>query len=244
MTWSRLRREVQYLLPLAVAVAVVFSATPAQAELWAYVDGKGVAHLASRRIDSRYAPVLDDASQDRLAGRKPGQVAGKTDGPKPLLTWLAIAPEVQRVRHHLREAAALTGVDTELLTAIITVESGFNPLAMSPRGAIGLMQLRVDAADRYASAEERRRPAAERLLDPRTNILTGARMLADLERRLGGIDRALAAWNAGEATVRRYADGLPPIDETRAHVQLVLELYWSLLQNRQARIATRFELHP
>jgi hypothetical protein len=239
MFQSRFRRRLLQPWLLAAAAA----ATPAQAELWAYVDGQGVAHIASKRIDSRYSPVMGGAPPGRQAGRMPGQVIGKTDGPRPLLTWLAIAPEVQRVRHHLREASALTGVDIELLTAVIAVESGFNPRAMSPRGAIGLMQLREDTADRYASVEERRRPAAERLLDPRTNVLTGARMLADLERRLGGIDRALAAWNAGEATVRRYADGLPPIIETRAHVQLVLELYWSLLQSRQARVATRFELH-
>jgi soluble lytic murein transglycosylase-like protein len=81
------------------------------------------------------------------------------------------------------------------------------------------------------------------LLDPRINILTGARMLADLNRRLGGIDQALAAWNAGEAMVRRYGSALPPIAETRAHVQLVLELYWALLQRRQAHVATRFEIH-
>ena len=75
------------------------------------------------------------------------------------------------------------------------------------------------------------RTAAERLLDPRINIHTGARMLGDLMRRLGRIDLALAAWNAGEGSVRRHG-GLPPVDETRAHVHLVLELYWALLQNR------------
>ena len=49
---------------------------------------------------------------------------------------------------------------------------------------------------------------------------------------------ALAAWNAGETAVRRHGGKLPPIEETRAHVQLVLELYWALLQDRQSRRAT------
>jgi soluble lytic murein transglycosylase-like protein len=227
------------------ALALLGVAPPLRAELWAYVDGHGVAHLASRRVDSRYSAVMDEPASGPAgrAGSANGRVVGKTDGPRRLLTWLDIAPEVKRVQHHLREAAAATGVDLELLVAVIAVESGFNASAMSPRGAVGLMQLRLDSADRYGSAAERTRPAAERLLDPRINILTGARMLADLNRRLGGIDQALAAWNAGEAMVRRYGSALPPIAETRAHVQLVLELYWALLQRRQAHVATRFEIH-
>src|SRR5262249_55949366 len=99
-----------------------------------------------------------------------------------------------------------------------------------PRGAVGLMQLLPDTADRYATPEERRQPAAQRMLDARTNIRTGARMLADLTRRYGGIDIALAAWNAGEGTVRRAGGRMPPIAETEAHVHMVLELYWALLQ--------------
>jgi soluble lytic murein transglycosylase-like protein len=123
------------------------------------------------------------------------------------------------------------------------VESGFNPKAVSPRGAIGLMQLMPDSANRYATREEARRPAAQRLLDARTNILTGARMLADLTRRFGSIDLALAAWNAGEGTVRR-AGGMPPIDETVAHVQMVLELYWALLQRNLPRQAQEMRVAP
>jgi soluble lytic murein transglycosylase-like protein len=115
---------------------------------------------------------------------------------------------------------------------------------VSPRGAVGLMQLTADAADRYAAdAVERARPAAERLLDPRVNILTGARMLADLQRRLGGIDVALAAWNAGEGTVRRHGGKVPPIAETEAHVHLVLELYWALLQRQLPRHARGLRVH-
>jgi soluble lytic murein transglycosylase-like protein len=239
------KRPGQVAASALLAAALLGVAPPLRAELWAYVDGHGVAHLASRRIDSRYSQVMEGPASGAAARSGPGnvRVVGKADGPQRLLTWLDIAPEVKRVQHHLREAAAATGVDLELLVAVIAVESGFNASAMSPRGAVGLMQLRLDSADRYGSIAERARPAAERLLDPRINILTGARMLADLNRRLGGIDQALAAWNAGEAMVRRYGSALPPIAETRAHVQLVLELYWALLQRRQAHVATRFEIH-
>lgn len=220
------------LLPLLLGLACL----SARAELWAYVDGRGVAHFAPRQVDSRYAPVLSQQRAD-LA------VPGKTDAAGRLLVWLEIAPEVKAVQPWLREAARLYGVDAELLKAIIAVESGFDPRAQSPRGALGLMQLMPESAERYANAAERRLDVADRLLDPRLNVLTGARMLSDLMRRHHRIDHALAAWNAGEARVRRHG-GLPPIAETQAHVQQVLELYWALLQNSLAARARTFALQP
>jgi hypothetical protein len=212
----------------------------AQAEVWAYVDGDGVAHVAPHQVDSRYRRVIGDAP----GGNGSEPVPGKTDRAEGLLLWLQIAPEVKALAPLLREAAAEHGVDEELLKAVIAVESGFNARAVSPRGALGLMQIMPVSGDRYATPAERRTPATTRLLDPRTNVHTGARMLADLNRRYGGIDVALAAWNAGEGTVRRHGGKLPDIAETRAHVHLVLELYWALLQERQARRATEMTLQP
>lgn len=161
------------------------------------------------------------------------RVPGKSDAIQSMLTWLEFAPEVKSVQPWLREAARLHAVDAELLKAVIAVESGFNAKAVSPRGAIGLMQITPDTADRYATRTESAQPAAQRLLDARTNIHTGARLLADLLRRHRRIEVALAAWNAGEGAVRRSRGGMPDIDETRAHVHLVLELYWALLQQSQ-----------
>lgn len=212
----------------------------ARADVWAFVDGAGVVHVAPTQIDSRYRRVLGDAP----GGSGAEAVPGKTDRTDGLLLWLEIAPEVKSLAPILREAATAHGVDEELLKAIIAVESGFNAKAVSPRGAVGLMQITPVTADRYALPDERRDPAAKRLLDPRTNVHTGARMLADLQRRFGGIDIALAAWNAGEGTVRRHGGAMPPIAETRAHVQLVLELYWALLQDSQSRRATEMRVQP
>jgi soluble lytic murein transglycosylase-like protein len=72
------------------------------------------------------------------------------------------------------------------------------------------------SGDRYATATERLRPAEQRLRDPRTSILTGARLLADLQRRFGRIDASLAAWNASEGRVRRAGGTLPRFAETEA----------------------------
>ena len=192
--------------------------------LWGYVDGAGVAHFASSKVDSRYDQVLREDGDHR--------VLGKTQGTDGLLTWLEISPDVKALQPVLDEASRSTGVDEELLKAVITVESNYNPHAVSPRGAVGLMQLTPATADRYGTRQERETPAARRMLDARTNVFTGARMLADLTRRYGGIDIALAAWNAGEGTVRKAGGHMPDIAETEAHVHMVLELYWALLQRK------------
>jgi soluble lytic murein transglycosylase-like protein len=204
-------------------------ASPAvHAELWGFVDGAGTAHFAHSPVDSRYLPVL------RQPGDDAGRVPGKTMPRGSLLTWLEFAPAVKAMQPWVREAAASTGVDAELLQALIAVESGYQADTVSPRGAVGLMQITLASADRYATRDEARaRPADERLRDPRSNILLGARMLADLSRRFGAVDVALAAWNAGEGSVRRHGGKMPPFAETRAHVHMVLELYWALLQQRQ-----------
>jgi hypothetical protein len=224
-------------LRFAVAIAGLWCAG-AQAQLWGYIDGAGVAHVASSQLDSRYRLVMGERKLDEV------RVPGKSDGAAGLITWLDFAPEVKVLSAVLREAAKKEGVDVELLKAVIAVESGFNVRAVSPRGAIGLMQITPETADRYATKAEALRPAAERLLDPRTNVLTGARMLADLLRRFGSIDVALAAWNAGEGTVRKHGGKMPPIAETEAHVHLVLELYWALLQNNLQRGARQLQIQP
>jgi len=211
-------------------------AAAAQAQLWGYIDGSGTAHVASSQLDSRYRLVMGERQLDE------NRVPGKSDGASGLITWLDFAPEVKSLTAVLREAAKAEGVDVELLKAVIAVESGFNGRAVSPRGAIGLMQITPETANRYATKAEAQRPAAERLLDPRINVLTGARMLADLLRRFGSIDVALAAWNAGEGTVRKHGGKMPDIPETQAHVHLVLELYWALLQNNLQRGARQLQI--
>jgi soluble lytic murein transglycosylase-like protein len=213
---------------------------PAHADLWGYIDGNGVAHVAKLQVDSRYRLILPAATT--LDSRRQGRVPGKTHAASSLLTWLEYAPEVRAQQPWMREAASEHGVDVELLKAVIAVESGFDARAVSPKGALGLMQIMPATGDHYATRAEAARPAHERLLDPRTNIHTGARMLADLTRRLGRTDLALAAWNAGEGRVRRHGGQVPPYEETRAHVHLVLEIYWALLQRSQVARATQLRL--
>lgn len=213
-------------------LALLMLPLAARAELWGYVDGEGVAHVSPVQVDSRYHLVLGNAAGGDT------RVPGKADGAGGLLTWLDFAPEVKSLQAILREAAKAHAVDIELLKAIIAVESGFNARAVSPRGAVGLMQIMPVGVSEKARADE-----ARRLLDPRHNIHTGARLLAQLMHRFGRTDVALAAWNAGVGTVLKHGGGMPPIAETQAHVHLVLELYWALLQNKLPRSAHELKLH-
>lgn len=107
-------------------------------------------------------------------------------------------------------------VDPALVAAIVEVESGFEIDARSSRGAVGLMQLRP-ATGRWMGARN--------LFDPRQNIDAGTRYLKYLEDRFeGDLPRQLAAYNAGEGTVRRYG-GVPPYPETRRYIRKVLARY-------------------
>ena len=120
----------------------------------------------------------------------------------------------------LRELAAAAarrhGLDPDLVMAVVSVESGFRPQAVSPKGAQGLMQLMPRTASSLGVADA---------LDPAQNLDGGTRHLGQLLTLYGGdVTRALAAYNAGEGAVDRHG-GVPPYRETRAYVKKVLERY-------------------
>ena len=95
------------------------------------------------------------------------------------------------------------------------------------------------------AAEAARRGAAPASAADAAAAAAGCELLVDaFVARFGRIDAALAAWNAGEGAVRRAGNRVPDIDETQAHVHLVLELYWALLQQSQPARAQRVTLHP
>ena len=120
----------------------------------------------------------------------------------------------------IRDVAADQGVDGSLVTAIVRVESAFDPRAVSPKGALGLMQIMPATALGLGVAD----PARD-LLDPQTNLRAGARHLRALRNRYPDrLDLAIAAYNAGEGAVARWA-GIPPYAETRQYVAAVLSWY-------------------
>ena len=116
----------------------------------------------------------------------------------------------------IRRVAERNGLDGLLIAAIVEVESGFDPSAVSHRGARGLMQVMPASVP----ADLR-----ERLFEPEPNLEVGAAYLRQLlDRYNGDLELTLAAYNAGPTNVRRYG-GVPPFRETRRYVEKVLELY-------------------
>lgn len=132
--------------------------------------------------------------------------------------WLASRVETPSLYDALIEDAARSNaIDPRLVKSVMLIESAFNPAAVSPKGARGLMQLMPETADRYRIHDS---------FDPSENISAGARHLAYLLGLYGGdTRRALAAYNAGEAAVARYG-GVPPFAETRLYVRKGLAAYY------------------
>jgi len=123
---------------------------------------------------------------------------------------LAAGDDFDRI---IDELAAQYRVEPALVKAVIRAESGFDPRAVSPKGARGLMQLTPRTARHHGVAN---------LQDPRQNIRGGVRLLRlMLDRFNGDAALALAAYNAGGPTVERYG-GVPPYQETRHYVAAVL----------------------
>lgn len=117
----------------------------------------------------------------------------------------------------IEEVAAEQALLPALLKAVVAAESGFDPRAVSPAGAQGLMQLMPETAARLG---------VDNPMVPGQNVRGGARYLRALLDRYGDLTRALAAYNAGPEAVDRYG-GLPPYRETRDYVERVLTYYRS-----------------
>ena len=121
-------------------------------------------------------------------------------------------------KEHLADAAASTGLPPEFLLSIARVESAFQPGAVSPKGAIGVMQLMPGTAKAWNVDPH----------DMRQNIEGGARLMRELllkyEKYPDQVYRALSAYNAGEGAVARF-NGIPPYRETQQYVVKVLNEY-------------------
>lgn len=129
------------------------------------------------------------------------------------------APELKSDRtipEHVAEASKSTGIDPDFLNSVIHHESGFNPNAVSKKGAKGLMQLMPQTADQLGVRDS---------FDPGQNIHGGASYLRQLLVQYNGdAQKALAAYNAGPHRVQQY-NGVPPYTETRAYVAGIIREY-------------------
>jgi soluble lytic murein transglycosylase-like protein len=176
------------------------------------------------------SPQVDKRRPTQPSETSPNQgglVLVSTGEPSILDRWPQPAPQARpaqvepALRTLIGSAAKRYGHDEALLLAVAHAESGFNPAAVSPKGAIGVMQVMPATGSRMGVQDPKKA-----LFDPTVNIGAGARYLRTLvdmfPKRL---DLAVAAYNAGENAVLRYKSTVPPYPETQAYVKKVLSLY-------------------
>ena len=185
--------------------------------VWSYEDASGVSHFSNIPDSGKYRLFLKQPAEYRLkAGTASYRARGlpmsvsRVPGELPFADLVASAARDQRL-------------DPALLHAIIHVESRHNPDAVSPKGAVGLMQVLPETAKRMGVSSYR---------TPEGNIAAGARYLRFLLDTFGmDVNLALAAYNAGENAVIRNGNRIPPYRETEAYVPAVIDRYQQLRQN-------------
>lgn len=189
----------------AFALGTLASAN-VSADIYKFVDRYGRVHLADRPLGPGYVLIY------RGKGYSP------RPRPDPVRNRRRFSPLVDRVATDHR-------LDTALVHAVVQVESAYDPAAVSRKGAVGLMQLMPETAERYGVPDR---------LDPERNLRGGVRYLRDLIVQFDDVVLALAAYNAGENAVIRYGYRVPPFPETRRYVNKVLTVWRRLRHQTEA----------
>lgn len=199
-----------------VAVAPFGSAF---ADVFKYVDGSGNVYFTDTPLKgSRYklewhreARKLARQNTQKFRNMNLGS-SGRIDRPSR-----SVSRRRSSYEHVVQANARRFGISPALLHAVIRAESAYNPSAVSPAGAQGIMQLMPDTAARYGVSDS---------FDPVENIRGGAAYLRDLLDMFDhNLQLAVAGYNAGEGAVMKYGRSIPPYAETQTYVRKVLQYY-------------------
>ena len=202
---------------LAALVGIALAAPCAQAQGDLPADSKYRLQIASEDYRVQANSVYQLAAKYRRPDSTADSPAPQQERPAPNLYAVALKPYAREIERAALEAS----VDPALVHAVIHIESAYRHDAVSPKGALGLMQVMPGTAARYGVVGAR--PTVKKNLD------VGTRYLRDLMRMFDDrLDLVLAAYNAGEGAVRRYSDRIPPYPETQSYVRSVLARYAEL----------------
>lgn len=198
-----------FLKSLVLAACALYGAW-AQADIYRFVDENNVVHFTNMPNDPRYKLFW----RERKSSPPKAAVnhASGALGARALANRARYTPIIESAAHTYQ-------VDPALLHAVILAESAYNPNAVSPKGATGIMQLMPGTAKRYGVTD---------IHDPSANIHGGTRYLRDLLQMFNNnIHLAVAAYNAGENAVIGNGNKIPPYPETRNYVSKVTAFYQS-----------------
>ena len=198
-----LKINISVLLMLQVCLLILI-VNPTRADIYRYEDDDGIVHFTDAPTDRRFKIFMRELKKD-----------------KQLRTKLQLSSSVNPAEydHIISTCATKYGVNPALIKAVIHAESGYNPNAVSRKGASGLMQLMPGTAKDLQVGDP---------FNPRENINGGSRYLRFLlDLFNNNLDLALAAYNAGPERVNQHR-GIPPYLETRNYVQKVMQKYHSL----------------
>lgn len=193
---------------IILVLGILATAMPASADIYKYEDENGVLHFTDAPNDKRFKIYMRDIRKDKRL-RTTFKMSGCVKNPA----------EFESI---INSCALQYGVDKSLVKAVIHAESGYDPNAVSSKGAQGLMQLMPKTAQDLKVSDS---------FNPTDNIRGGVRYLRFLlDTFKGDVSLALAAYNAGLTRVARYG-GIPPIEETRNYVSKVLSYQKSYRSN-------------
>jgi soluble lytic murein transglycosylase-like protein len=193
-------------LAVGVAAALV-GLHDASADIYSYTDKDGVVHFANRpKGNGKFKLYVKSTERKAARGAASAAVMPSDKSPE----------RYTRYSEWIRQAATLYQIPEALVRAVIKCESDFDPRAVSPAGAIGLMQMIPETAMRMQVRDP---------YDPRENIFGGTRYLRVLANTFNGdLELTIAAYNAGPGAVSKYG-GIPPYEETQNYVVNVVTYY-------------------
>ncbi len=197
---------------LLVLIAYAATASVAYGDIFQYTDEQGVVHFTNVPGSGVKRPTRVRAEARSAA---PGSLASApAAAPKRQTNTPGTVPAAYH--DYINTACEKYGVDPSLVHALVRVESDFNPYALSNKGAMGLMQLMPQTATDMN---------VKNSFSPQENVDGGVRYLRYLlDRYEGNLSLALAAYNSGETSVKRWGT-VPPFKETKDYVKKVLAIY-------------------